>query len=171
MNVAMEGEVVVTTPIEKEAIVIENNIKQEVISKRSSKDDDIELVEHDSLDQTDKTTGYPSSPQLFWTISHHKSWTKKCNACKLKSWSGLPVIMVTLMLIMFLSRAWAIVCLSLWFYVLALLRGEKTLQYVEEEDINKMDMDIVEYKKKVISQGLLRRSKPKAMATTTLDQP
>lgn len=72
--------------------------------------------------------------------------------------------MVTLMLIMIFGRAWAIAILSLWFYVLAYLRGGKAMKYNEEEEkycYNKVDiMNTKEYKKRVILEGLLRRSKP-----------
>lgn len=90
--------------------------------------------------------------------------SKNCKSCKLDSWLGLTVIMVTLMLIMIFGRAWAIAILSLWFYVLAYLRGGKAMKYNEEEEkycYNKVDiMNTKEYKKRVILEGLLRRSKP-----------
>lgn len=89
--------------------------------------------------------------------------SKNCKSCKLDSWLGLTVIMVTLMLIMIFGRAWAIAILSLWFYVLAYLRGGKAMKYNEEEKYcyNKVDiMNTKEYKKRVILEGLLRRSKP-----------
>ncbi|XP_039138182.1 uncharacterized protein LOC120275622 [Dioscorea cayenensis subsp. rotundata] len=145
----------------RKAKIIEISTKQKQVSSRTDTKNHFE-----GMIQNKNITLNPSSlePEPEPELKPETFRSKNCKSCKLDSWLGLTVIMVTLMLIMIFGRAWAIAILSLWFYVLAYLRGGKAMKYNEEEEkycYNKVDiMNTKEYKKRVILEGLLRRSKP-----------
>lgn len=103
----------------------------------------------------------PSKPEPGWLDS----------AGRLDSIVGLSVVVVALAMVLVWGRVCAILCTSAWLYILPWLRPpDKLSQAVAEKvlAIDTINVESVEYKKKVVLEGLLERSRPKNFTSTVL---
>ncbi|XP_024994940.1 uncharacterized protein LOC112528205 [Cynara cardunculus var. scolymus] len=77
---------------------------------------------------------------------------------------GMSIILVTLVIMMLWGKVCAILCTSAWFFIAPRLgaAGEHSAVATAEKRLpephNNLDLDSVEYKKKVVLEGLLQRN-------------
>ncbi|XP_068640735.1 uncharacterized protein [Aristolochia californica] len=69
---------------------------------------------------------------------------------------GMSILIVALAVLLLWGRVCAVFCTSAWFYFVPRLRKE--IKSDMNSDLDTLDMDSVEYKKKVVMEGLLERS-------------
>ncbi|KAI0513732.1 hypothetical protein KFK09_009762 [Dendrobium nobile] len=111
-------------------------------------------------------SGVPEPEQQAATPFRVSTQARSEWARKLDSKAGLTVIGVTLVVMVFYGRAAAVVSLCACFYLAAILREP----VVAEVEVGKMagagyaDVDSEEYKKRVVMEGLLGRSKQRLKA-------